>query len=83
MMPASDDGIMARTIVELPDADRDQLDAHCRLRGISRAQALREALVIWLEHQQPQHRAVFGLWRDRPLDSLAIEKALRTEWSDP
>ena len=31
-----------RTIVDLPEAERTQLDAHCRQRGLSRAEALRQ-----------------------------------------
>jgi hypothetical protein len=71
-----------RTIVDLPDAEREQLDALCRQRGLSRAEALRQALRLWLQQQQPDHRRVFGLWRDRPLDSLELQQALRQEWSE-
>jgi hypothetical protein len=79
-MPLSDHVIM-RTIVDLPEAERRQLDALCRQRGISRAQALREALSQWLEQQQPQHGEVFGLWRDRPETSLDLQEALRQDWA--
>ncbi len=68
-----------RTIIDLPEVDRERLDAHCRQRGVSRAQALREALALWLEHQQPDHQQVFGLWRDRPGDALHQQEALRRE----
>lgn len=70
-----------RTIVDLPDAERSELDALCRQRGISRAQALREALSQWLEQQRPRHDDVFGLWHDRSESSLALQEALRQEWS--
>jgi hypothetical protein len=42
--PSSDDGIGERTIVDLPEVERKQLDALYRQRGISRAEAMREAL---------------------------------------
>lgn len=71
-----------RTIVDLPEPERRQLDALCRQRGLSRAEALREALRLWLERQQPQHRSVYGLWRDRPDDALTLQAALRQEWAD-
>ncbi|MFM7548706.1 MAG: ribbon-helix-helix domain-containing protein [Cyanobacteriota bacterium] len=45
---------------------RDQLDALCRQRGLSRAAAIRQALRLWLHQQSPAHGEVFGLWRDRP-----------------
>lgn len=77
----SSDAVTMRTIIDLPEADRARLDAYCRQRGLSRAQALRDALTLWLEHQQPDHQKVFGLWRDRPGDALAQQRALRQEWA--
>jgi len=71
-----------RTIVDLPDAERAQLDALCRQRGVSRAEALRQALRQWLRQQQASHHAVFGLWSDRPTGSLELQQALREEWSE-
>jgi hypothetical protein len=78
-MKSSDDVIM-RTIVDLPEGDRVQLDALCRQRGLSRAEALRQALRLWLERQQPSHAEVFGLWRDRQPGALELQEALRQEW---
>ncbi len=71
-----------RTIVDLPEQERAQLDALCRQRGVSRAEAMRQALRLWLAQQQPGHAAVFGLWRDREDDSLTLQQALRDEWSE-
>lgn len=69
-----------RTVVDLPEADRVQLDAVCRQRGLSGAEALRQALRLWLERQQPSHAEVFGLWRDRQPGALEPQEALRREW---
>jgi hypothetical protein len=33
---------------------------------VSRAEALRKALRLWLQQQTPDHGQLFGLWRDRP-----------------
>jgi hypothetical protein len=79
-MTSSDSGIIVRTIVDLPEPERAQLDALCRQRGLSRAEALRQALRLWLEQQKPSHGEVFGLWRDRPEGSLELQEALRQEW---
>jgi Arc/MetJ-type ribon-helix-helix transcriptional regulator len=81
-MTSSDAVIMMRTIVDLPDPERAQLDALCRQRGLSRAEALRQALRLWLRQQQPGHSEVFGLWRDRPENGVELQQALRAEWSD-
>jgi Arc/MetJ-type ribon-helix-helix transcriptional regulator len=83
MMPSSDNGIDMRTIVDLPEVERAQLDALCRERGLSRAEALRQALRLWLEQQKPSHGQVFGLWRDRPQSALELQQALRQEWKAP
>jgi hypothetical protein len=88
-MPIADNGIsqqtMAtrRTIIDLPDVARDQLDALCQLRGISRAEGVRQAVQAWLDHQQPDHGLVFGLWRHRAGDALSQERSLRGEWNSP
>ncbi|MCS5693602.1 ribbon-helix-helix domain-containing protein [Cyanobium sp. FGCU-6] len=81
-MTSSDSGITMRTIVDLPERERDQLDALCRQRGLSRAEAIRQALRLWLQQQSPAHGEVFGLWGDRLEGSLAMQDALRQEWSE-
>ncbi|MFZ4566135.1 MAG: CopG family transcriptional regulator [Prochlorococcaceae cyanobacterium] len=53
--------------MDLPDAECAQLDDTCRQRGLSRAEALRQAS---------------RLWRDHPLDSLEMQQALRQEWRE-
>lgn len=45
-------------------------------------EALRQALRLWLQQQQPAHQAVFGLWRDRPEEALDMQQALRAEWNE-
>jgi len=81
MMPSSDNDLAMRTIVDLPDPERAQLDTLCRQRGLSRAEAIRQALRLWLQQQKPGHAQVFGLWRDRPADGVELQQALREEWS--
>ena len=81
-MTSSDSGIIMRTIVDLPDPERAQLDALCQQRGLSRAEGVRQALRFWLAQQQPGHSTVFGLWRDRPEDGVQLQQALRQEWSE-
>jgi predicted nucleic acid-binding protein len=50
--PIRVDGIVMRTIVDLPDPERAQLDALCTQRRLSRAEALRQALRLWQQQQQ-------------------------------
>ena len=79
-MTSSDDDAL-RTIIDLPEADRERLDALCRQRGLSRAEGVRLALRAWLDQQPLDHQAVFGLRRDRGGTSLAWERGLRQEWN--
>ena len=69
-----------RTIIDLPESERALLDAQCRQQGLSRAEAIRLALRLWLDQQTPQSASVFGLWRDRLGDALEQQQALREEW---
>ena len=52
------------------------------MTSLSRAEAIRQALRLWLQRQRPAHGEVFGLWRDRAEDSLALQEAWRQEWSE-
>ena len=63
--------INVRMVVDLPD----------RQRGVSRAEAIRQALRLWLQQQTPCHGEVFGLWHDRSEGALELQEALRQEWS--
>jgi hypothetical protein len=81
-MTSSDISLM-RTIIDLPDAERQRLDAICRQRGLSRAEGVRQALRAWIASQEVNHRQVFGLWQSRPEASLAMQERLRREWDRP
>jgi metal-responsive CopG/Arc/MetJ family transcriptional regulator len=70
-----------RTIVDLPPDHVEALDVHCRRENISRAEAVRRAVAAYLRDQN--HSAAeraYGLWRDRRLDGLKYQQALRREW---
>lgn len=69
-----------RTIIDLPEADRAALDAQCQQRGLSRAEAMRQALRFWLQQQSPSTGRMFGLWADREQAAKAMQQALRDEW---
>jgi len=82
MMSPHDD--VMRTIIDLPEPDLRRLDALCRVRSISRAQAVRLAVRRLLLEEQAQTDSaggVFGLWRDRAEDGVAYQDRLRDEWA--
>jgi metal-responsive CopG/Arc/MetJ family transcriptional regulator len=71
-----------RTIIDLPAAQLDALDAVCRREGISRAEAIRRAVAATLEQTTSASRAAaFGLWRGRRgTDGPGYQRRVRREW---
>lgn len=70
-----------RTIIELPETSRDELDALSRRLGISRAEAIRRTVSEYLtEHRSADHDDLFGIWKHRDIDAPTREDDLRAEW---
>ena len=72
-----------RTIIEIPPAQLEVLDALCEREGISRAEAVRRAVAEHLQRHQSDPTRAFGLWRDRPIDGVEYQRRLRGEWEHP
>ena len=71
-----------RTIIELPDDQLEVLADLCRSEGISRAEAIRQAIAQYTRGRRSKAAAsAFGVWRDRPIDGLEYERQLRDEWA--
>jgi hypothetical protein len=82
-MPVYDDVILGgsvRTIIDVPEQQLAALAEICRELGISRAEAIRRAVAAWTEGRAAGLAAAFGLWKDRPIDALRYEDAIRDEW---
>lgn len=70
-----------RTIIELPQAQVEALDALCRREGISRAEAIRRAVEAHVGRERDRGPdPAFGLWADRRVDGLTYERRIRREW---
>jgi ribbon-helix-helix CopG family protein len=73
-----------RTIIDLPAAHLEALDALCQHEHISRAEAVRRAVDQYVRQQRAGDAGrAFGLWRRRGVDGLTYEKRLRREWDVP
>jgi hypothetical protein len=71
-----------RTIIELPAHQLEALADLCRSEGISRAEAIRQAIAHYTRGRRSRAvAAAFGLWRQRPIDGLEYERQLRDEWA--
>jgi len=66
-----------RTIAEIPEQDIQGLDALCGREHISRAEAIRRAVVDYLKVHQSDVDAAFGLWQGRNRDGLAYQDDIR------
>jgi hypothetical protein len=80
MMMMYDVGRM-RTIIDLPDDQLEALAVICRRRGISRAEAIRQAIAnhVRREREASSHEA-FGLWSDLAFNARDFERGVRREW---
>lgn len=72
---------MPRTIIDIPEEQMAAIDQIRKSRKVPRAALVREALAEYLAVRKPAlGKEAFGIWRDRPVDSLAHERKLRKEW---
>lgn len=53
---------MPRTIVDIPAAQMRELDARCRVLGVSRAEGVRRAVHAFLNVKYGLDQEGFGLW---------------------
>jgi hypothetical protein len=74
-----------RTIVDLTDEQIAALAAHCEREGISRAEAVRQAVDLYLaDHGVGEiDDDAFGSWRGRVSDALAYEDEMRGPRDEP
>jgi len=73
--------IIMRTIVDIPEEDIRKLSNLCKREGISRAEAIRRAISLFLsKHAGKSRQEMFGIWADRDLDGVEYQRDLRKEW---
>jgi metal-responsive CopG/Arc/MetJ family transcriptional regulator len=71
-----------RTIIDITTDQKKALDAVCTQRGVSRAQAVRDAVALYLRQfsmNQSEDEA-FGAWRERGEDGSTYQHRVRKEW---
>ena len=70
---------MPRTIIDIPDAQLHDLDAKCASLGISRAEAVRRAIILFLRDHGESDDG-FGLWREHAAKAADARRALEKRW---
>jgi metal-responsive CopG/Arc/MetJ family transcriptional regulator len=72
---------MSRILVDLPAAQIQALAALVKTERHSRDAVIRDAIDTYIGQRMCASGAdVFGLWKNRQIDGLAYQKALRGEW---
>ena len=70
-----------RTLVDLGDAQIQELDNLSKQERTSRAALIRQAIADYLAARRGrQDRDAFGLWGERAVDGLAYQEKARSEW---
>ncbi len=69
-----------RTLVDIPDTQIHDLTAICQAEKLSRAEAIRQAIALYVEKHKPGTVDAFGLWQGRQVDGLTYQEQMRSEW---
>ena len=70
-----------RVTVELPEEQIVGLANLCDEERISRAEAVRRAVANYLKARHVTKQvSFFGMWRNRGVDGVEYQRALREEW---
>jgi hypothetical protein len=76
-----------RTIVDLPDEQIRALDSYSKKYGVSRAEAVRRAVAMFLPRRRQRrldfrNHPAFGSWKSRDIDPVGYQTKMRAEWED-
>ena len=76
-----------RTIVDLTDEQIAKLREVCEREGISRAEAVRQAVELSITQRQRKEdefrralNAAFGSWKGYGIDGVEYQRKIRAEW---
>lgn len=70
-----------RTLVDIPEEDLSLLNKLSKAANLSRAELVRQAISNYLKpHKLADAAEGFGLWADSPVDGLAYQERIRSEW---
>ena len=72
-----------RALIDIPDRQIDELTVICQIKKLSRSEAIRQAIALYVANNKPSSSQAFGLWavNDKAQeDGLAYQEKLRAEW---
>lgn len=70
-----------RTVIDLPEEYIHQLDILKKEKNVSRNEIIKRMVYEYIKKRTPKQEA-FGLLSKKPVDGVAHQKKLRTEWDN-
>ncbi len=68
-----------KAVIDIPRHQIEALSEVCQSFNISRAEAVRQAIALFVKENKPSSIDVFGTW-DNKEDGLTYQKKMREEW---
>ena len=69
-----------RTLIDIPDEQAAPLAEVCQRIHISRREAVRQGIALFLQQHTGSTDVAYGLWEGRGIDGVEYQQALRKEW---
>lgn len=69
-----------RALIDIPDEQSAPLAELCRRQAISRSEAIRRAIALYLDRHDAPGDDAFGLWSEQKLDGVEYQRSIREEW---
>lgn len=78
---------MVRTVITIPESDKEWLEKYSRRHEQSLAETVRQAIHCYQEQISGGERSdilreTAGMWRNRGKDGLEYQRELREEWEE-
>ena len=69
-----------KTLVDIPEKQIHSLAELCDKYNISRAEAIRRAIDLFIKNNKTRPVDAFGAWKNKSDDGLSYQEKLRDEW---
>ena len=69
-----------KTLIDIPERQIHLLSDLCDKFSISRAEAIRRAIDLFVNNNKQSPVDVFGAWKDKSDDGLNYQEQIRDEW---
>lgn len=74
-----------RAIINIPDEQIMVLNQLSKKQKLSRAALIRQAVTLYINNTNKIEREIqniFGIWKNKNIDSVNYQQKLRAEWTD-